>query len=199
MNKHSLAEEDIPPEILRFEDKKKRKIDNKKPLEFSDLFPSTSFQQQNFNNMLPQINPFEQLFQQTKGKNSDELHFVPIAEYSNNDEDNSKEEEEPPIEIDEIGPLENEQEYILELEKWLAFKGTFEVMQSLARLRFKFMSYLLNVLKDPYREITLEDEVDILFIYADYLIYRLIDFFFLSFLRGYSFFVRILFYKRSSF
>jgi hypothetical protein len=41
-------------------------------------------------------------------------------------------------------------EYIMELESWLAFKGPFESMQCLARLRFKLMSYFLDMLKTPF-------------------------------------------------
>ncbi|KAI1728932.1 helicase associated domain (HA2) domain-containing protein [Ditylenchus destructor] len=43
-------------------------------------------------------------------------------------------------------------QYTMELASWLAFKGTFDVMQCLARLRFKLMSYFLKVLKTPHRE-----------------------------------------------
>lgn len=57
-------------------------------------------------------------------------------------------------------------QYTMELASWLAFKGTFDVMQCLARLRFKLMSYFLKVLKTPHREdysINAEDQVSIEF------------------------------------
>lgn len=113
-------------------------------MESNNSFPSSSFlAQQDLNNSYS-TKSFQQLFQQTDITNGDELYFVPKF----NELPDSNELE-----------IEENEENILELEKWLAFKGTFDEMQSLARLRFKFMSYFLSLLKNPNREMTLEDEV----------------------------------------
>ncbi|MFH4978522.1 hypothetical protein AB6A40_005231 [Gnathostoma spinigerum] len=46
----------------------------------------------------------------------------------------------------------------LELEPWLAFRGKRTDLQLILKLRFKLMSYFLNVMKNPRRPITEEDE-----------------------------------------
>lgn len=129
---------------------KKRKMDDNK----SNDYPSSSFlAHQDLNNCYS-TNPFQELFEQTDTANGEELYFV------------SKSDKEPNIDTNELEIIENEEENnleTLELEKWLAFKGTFDEMQALARLRFKFMSYFLALLKNPNREMTLEDEVIFIF------------------------------------
>lgn len=62
-------------------------------------------------------------------------------------------------EYEEEDNYECDPEYIVQLESWLAFKGAFDSMQALTRLRFKLMSYFLNVLKNPSNESTEENLV----------------------------------------
>lgn len=45
------------------------------------------------------------------------------------------------------------------LHSWISFNGTFATMQSLVRLRHKFMAYFLKMLKNPSRNTTEEDHV----------------------------------------
>lgn len=91
---------------------------------------------------------------------SDNVEINPLNTFDNNNTDDTDEEDEEddasPKETDDFG---YEPEYVVELESWLAFKGTFDSMQALTRLRFKFMSYFLNVLKNPSRETSTENLV----------------------------------------
>uniref|UniRef100_A0A0M3JNJ0 DNA-directed RNA polymerase n=1 Tax=Anisakis simplex TaxID=6269 RepID=A0A0M3JNJ0_ANISI len=48
---------------------------------------------------------------------------------------------------------------ILEMEPWLAFKGRYRDMQAILKLRFKLMSYFLEVMKNPGRSESAEDTV----------------------------------------
>lgn len=63
----------------------------------------------------------------------------------------------PPVDSSE--PSLYNLEHVLSLESWLTFKGSFNDMQALVRLRFKLMSYFLNILKNPLQLCETEDLV----------------------------------------
>ncbi|CAD5207263.1 unnamed protein product [Bursaphelenchus okinawaensis] len=65
-------------------------------------------------------------------------------------------------------PSKFEREYYVELENWLGFKGHFTDLQLTLRLRFRFMNYFLNVLKNPTRPLSIS-QLEILRTVADVL------------------------------
>lgn len=77
------------------------------------------------------------------------------------DENSSEEDDEEDLHL-------YEPEYVIQLDSWLAFKGDFDSMQALTRLRFKLMSYFLNMLKKPSNETSEENLVFLFFIYFFY-------------------------------
>ncbi|CAD5211479.1 unnamed protein product [Bursaphelenchus xylophilus] len=54
--------------------------------------------------------------------------------------------------------LKVERDYYVELENWLGFKGKFKDLQLVLRLRFRFMNYFMNVLKNPLKRLSSEQE-----------------------------------------
>uniref|UniRef100_A0A915AWY0 Helicase C-terminal domain-containing protein n=1 Tax=Parascaris univalens TaxID=6257 RepID=A0A915AWY0_PARUN len=60
---------------------------------------------------------------------------------------------------DEEDGAPSEGEYVLEMESWLVFKGRYRDMQAVLKLRFKVMSYFLEVMKNPGRTETDEDRL----------------------------------------
>lgn len=63
------------------------------------------------------------------------------------------------VHIEESELFYSRQDHIVELEHWLAFRGTFDTMQALVRMRFKLMRFFIRFIKHPAREYTPEEEV----------------------------------------